>query len=455
MAGIDYFKMMRHYGFIGNLLAKQKNALTCYKNLHTSTLQSNFLRHNKKNQTSYLEKNKEYREFNEVLSVKLKKAKDFSMPKTLLFEIPPSIAFVSNFLPRHDKTSADLRLYHIIKILLANKCKIEYIYCGKTSDDLKYSNDFLGDITFKYLPLKLRDFQEIFAKKTYDFMWITNLWRVEYVRFMAKFTTLLKRENPFFKIIIDTMDFHYKEFIRKYDFTKNAKDLDCALEFYKNEKELYRAADQVVVISKKEQENISEKIAGIKSFKIIPNIHEINDFDIPFHQRRNICFTGHFGNKHNIDAVEYFLDHIFKDIQKQNPKIEFHIIGRSSEGLRKVFKSPNVKVIGKLMDLRKALTYYKLFICPMIYGAGLKGKIGEAMAAGVPVVTTSIGAEGFPVKNGEECFITDSTTEFANKCNQVINDKDLWNSFSVNSKIMLYKNYSPGVVSGKIQEVLK
>jgi glycosyltransferase involved in cell wall biosynthesis len=455
MAGIDYFKMMRHYGFIGNLLAKPKNVLTFFKNQLLSTPQFYFLRNNQKAQNQFLRENKNCSNLSEDLCIKLKKAKDFSLQKTSLFVTPPAIAIISNFLPRHNKTSADLRLYHILRILLANKCKIEYIYCGKTSDDLKYPHAFTGDITFRYLPLKLKDYQEIIGKKSYDFLWVTNLWRIEYVRFMAQFTAILKSENPLLKIIIDTMDFHYKEFIRKYDITNNVKDLDHALEFYKNEKVLYRTADQVIVISKEEQENIQEKIAGIRKFRIIPNVHEISDFNIPFHKRKHMCFVGHFGNKHNVDAVEYFLNNIFKSIQKLNPQIEFHIIGRSSERFKETFHSPNVKVIGRLKDLRKALAFYKLFLCPMTYGAGLKGKIGEAMAAGVPVVTTSIGAEGFPVKNGEECFITDSTKEFADRCHQVINDADLWHALSVKSKIMLYKNFSPGVVERKLQCVLK
>lgn len=455
MSGIDYFKMKRHYGFIGNLLSKPENASAYFKNLFNATPQSHTLRNTQKSPKQFLKDHYNCGQLHEALRIKLEKAKYLSQIKTSLFASSPSIALISNFLPRYDKTSADLRLYHILRILLANNCKIEYIYCRKTLDDSKYSNAFSGDIKFRYLPLKLKDYQEIITEKTCDFLWITNLWRIDYVRFISRFTTLIKREDPLLKIIIDTMDFHYKEFIRKYDITNNQKDLDKALEFYQNEKELYRAADQVIVISKEEQENIQEKIAGIKKIRIIPNIHEITEFDIPFHKRQHMCFVGHFGNKHNVDAVEYFLKNIFKFIKKVNPKIEFHIIGRSSERFKKVFKSPNVKVIGKLKNLRRALTFYKLFLCPMLYGAGLKGKIGEAMAAGVPVVTTSIGAEGFPVKNGEECFIADSPAEFAEKCNQVINDTVLWHALSVKSKIMLYENFSPGVVGRKLQNVLK
>jgi glycosyltransferase involved in cell wall biosynthesis len=89
----------------------------------------------------------------------------------------------------------------------------------------------------------------------------------------------------------------------------------------------------------------------------------------------------------------------------------------------------------------------------MIYGAGMKGKIGGAIAAGVPVVTTSIGAEGFPFRNGKECFIADSPEEFVEKCNQCLEDPVLWHNFSVKSRLVMAENFSPSAVARKLQKI--
>ena len=129
-------------------------------------------------------------------------------------------------------------------------------------------------------------------------------------------------------------------------------------------------------------------------------------------------------------------------------------MGYSADKYKKRFESSNVKVIGGLKYLEEALTYYKLFVCPMTYGAGMKGKIGGAIAAGVPVVTTAIGAEGFPIRDGEECFIADSPTEFAEKCNQCLSDPVLWYNFSVKARLMVAENLSPSAVAKKIRKVL-
>jgi glycosyltransferase involved in cell wall biosynthesis len=253
---------------------------------------------------------------------------------------------------------------------------------------------------------------------------------------------------------MDTMDFHFKEFIRKYEYTKDPKDLILANEFLKYEKILYLAADTVVVISENEKRDIQDKIPGINNIQVIPNIHQISISTRPYHKRRNICFVGNFGNKHNVDAVRYFLKNIYEFVAQKNPREHFHILGMSSEKYRKEFSRSNVKVIGQLKNLHKALTYYKLFVCPMTYGAGLKGKIGEAIAAGAPVVTTPIGAEGFPVIDGEECLIASSIQEFAEKCNQCLDDSRLWNSLQLKSKLMLVENFSPFAISTRLRNIL-
>jgi glycosyltransferase involved in cell wall biosynthesis len=252
---------------------------------------------------------------------------------------------------------------------------------------------------------------------------------------------------------VDTVDFHYKEFYRKYKITKDPDDLAHANKFLESETTLYKAADTVVVISEDEQEDIQSKILGIRDMNIIPNIHEILESTRPLNKRKNICFLGHFGNKHNVDAVKHFIERIFPLILARNPKVEFHVLGYSAEKYKQVFESPNVRVIGGLKYLEEALAHYKLFVCPMIYGAGMKGKIGSAIAAGLPVVTTSIGAEGFPFRDGDQCFIADSSIEFAEKSNQCLTDPVVWHNFSIKSTLMVAEHYSTAAVAEKLTKL--
>lgn len=166
-----------------------------------------------------------------------------------------------------------------------------------------------------------------------------------------------------------------------------------------------------------------------------------------FHERRNICFIGDFSYTEDMDAVIHFLRDIFVFILKRH-WVEFHIVGKNTERCSSIVsRIPNVKCINSVKNPEEILANYKLFVCPMTQRGGLKGKIGIAAAAGLPVVTTSIGAGEFPVRDGEECFIADSPFEFAEKCNQCLSDPIAWHNFSMKAKLMAAENSSPFVAS--------
>ena len=351
--------------------------------------------------------------------------------------------------------ASDCRLFNVLKILLKNNCKIKFLYCTERWDDRKYKKMFEGDIDFLHIPLNVPEHVEFISNENHEYIWITELWQIKYVKFATKLVEALKISHVNTNLILDTVDFHYKEYQRRYEMFGDSKDLKRANEFLGEEEMLYRNADTVVVVSEDEKNDIQNKIIGVRKIEVVPTVHEISHVTNFYNNRKNICFVGNFGNNHNVDAVRYFIDNIFHLILKDNPVIEFHIIGNLSERYKKEFNSHNVRVIGSLKDLHKALKSYKLFVCPMTYGAGMKGKIGEAISAGLPVVTTTIGAEGFPVKNGDECLIADLPEEFAEKCNQCLKDSVLWHELQMKSRLMMAENYSPSVIEKKLKNVFR
>lgn len=373
--------------------------------------------------------------------------------ETTQLDDPPTIAFISYSVPRPDGTSSNLRLFNILRMLLKSGYKIDFLHCARPRNASIRKKRFEGDINFAYFPLNIEGYLKFLADKGPDYIWITELWRLNYAGFMAKLSEKLKQSRTSPKLIVDTVDFHFKEFYRKYELTRNPDDLKRANEFLAYEKILYGRADLVLVVSENEKRDVQDNISGVKGVEVIPNIHKIPDKTRSFHLRRNICFVGHFGNKHNLDAATYFDEKIFRIILEKCPQVEFHLLGYGAEKYKIRFKSPNVKVIGGLKYLHEALQNYRLFVCPMTYGAGMKGKIGSAVAAGVPVVTTSIGAEGFPFTHGEECFIADSPAEFAKQCHQCLTDPAIWHRLSVKSRLAVAENFSPSAVARKLDKI--
>ncbi len=96
----------------------------------------------------------------------------------------------------------------------------------------------------------------------------------------------------------------------------------------------------------------------------------------------------------------------------------------------------------------------RLFVAPLRYGAGLKGKVGQSMGFGLPVITTSIGAEGMDLVDGTDILIGDTPEDFARKVIQLYRDEELWAKVSANSTKYVAENYEREVVRSKMWDIL-
>jgi glycosyltransferase involved in cell wall biosynthesis len=317
---------------------------------------------------------------------------------------PLKIAVVSVQTPAFDAGSSDLRLHHILRILLNRGHRIDYLFPVAGKSDEKYKSVYNNRIDFRKIEKTVESFAEYLMSKANDepdAVWITNLWNIDYAVFALQIVRWLKQNRPHIRIIVDTMDFHYKKHMRRFELYHDPQDRDKAEHFLTLEKQLYHLADRVLTVTDVEKHDILADAPDAR-VEVFPNILDILRDGPDLRLRRHICFVGSFNVWHNRDAVIWFLKDIFPMIRTQNPDVQFHIIGHGNEKYRDALETyPNVRVIGYVQDAERAVAQYRLSVCPMTYGAGMKGKIGLAAAAGTPFVTTSIGAEGFDWVDGK------------------------------------------------------
>lgn len=132
------------------------------------------------------------------------------------------------------------------------------------------------------------------------------------------------------------------------------------------------------------------------------------------HLRNGILFVGGFGHPPNTDAVLWFNEHVMPLLISMDSSITFHVVGSAVPESIKACESPNVFVHGYLSDekLNQLYTEVRLCVVPLRFGAGVKGKVLEALQAGLPIVTTPTGAEGIPMAE-QVMKITESPQEMA------------------------------------------
>jgi glycosyltransferase involved in cell wall biosynthesis len=97
----------------------------------------------------------------------------------------------------------------------------------------------------------------------------------------------------------------------------------------------------------------------------------------------------------------------------------------------------------------------RVFIAPLRFGAGIKGKIGEAMSYGLPVVTTSIGAEGFGLSHGVDAMIVDGPSAFADAVVQLYASRELWETVATNAWNRIQNNFTPEVIARTINQSIR
>ncbi len=383
------------------------------------------------------------------------------------------ILFISTNVPSPENHAADKRICLMLRILLENDCDIHFAYLTENHKDRQFAQEFGGRITF-YRTVDHDNFEapdiflSLIESLNPDTVIITNCWWLQFCLLMTRLLIRAQQAQLRTRFVVDTMDFHHKHYTRKYAVSRNPEDLREAEKFLLVEDELYSRADCVVVVTDEEKRDILDTLKKpITEIRSIPTIHDIVDREllsvVPMEKRFcNICFVGNFGAMHNVDAVRFFIREIFPLILQRFPETgypdpEFHVIGINLEPYRQEFESRHVKVIGFVEDLQALLTgdRYKVMACPLVYGSGIKGKIGDAACAGLPFVTTSIGAEGFLVSDGVDCFIADDPSEFASKCIQLMTDNVIWHNFSIRSRIMVHNNYSLYAVSQKMRAIIE
>lgn len=246
---------------------------------------------------------------------------------------------------------------------------------------------------------------------------------------LAPMLALIRKHCPAATVVFDTVDLHFLREERKAELTGDETARRTARRTRKAELDLMRSVDVTLVVSPVEQELLGELLPGA-DIRVLSNIHTIHGRRREWSQRRDLLFVGGFQHPPNIDAAEWLIEEIFPAVRAQIPDIGLHIIGsRMPEHLRER-RAPGVTIHGFVENLEPFLEGCRLSVAPLRYGAGVKGKVNQAMAWGLPVVATSCAAEGMFLTHGEDVLIADSSEDFAEQIVRAYNDETLWSTLS-------------------------
>lgn len=212
----------------------------------------------------------------------------------------------------------------------------------------------------------------------------------------SKYIDFIKN-NTNIKIIYYGHDLHYLRELREYELNGNIRHKIESEKMKKIEYDIMRKVDMVYYPSSIEKDEIHKNDSNINVKAIKAYYYDKKDihYEDNIDDRNGILFVGGFTHRPNVDAVLWFVKEVYpKILAKKN--IKFIIVGSNPPDVIKNLTDDNIAVKGYVSDEELAQLYkcVKMTIAPLRYGAGIKGKVIESASFGVPMVTTSIGAEG-------------------------------------------------------------
>ncbi len=370
------------------------------------------------------------------------------------------ILVVDPILPMFDRAAGSLHLFNILKVLRSLNFSITFIATNlglhnryKPILEEMGIETYAGDQeAMKYFGHNLVyprvDYASLFRERAFDFALIDFWYQAEY------YLPLIRKYSPRTRIIIDTEDVHFVREIREAELKEDTGLKTRALEKKTREIAVYGKADSVWVVTEQDRQALLDAEV-ITPIDIRPVIHEVPEVKNNYAARKGILFVGNFNHTPNIDAVRFFVTEVLPEVRKSLPEVVLDIVGNDPTNLTGPLASDKIRPIGYVQDLSKYYEKCRLVVAPLRYGAGLKGKIVEALSYGVPVVTTSIGVEGMKLRDGQDIFVADDPAVMAAKIVEAYSKQEIWERLSTNGRSAMVSTWSFDAGRKGIEEILK
>lgn len=197
---------------------------------------------------------------------------------------------------------------------------------------------------------------------------------------------------------------------------------------------------------------------GVSGVAVVPNGCTIPERRIASRrlgppERRVILFHGFQLYSPNIEAAHLLAGRILPRVREQIANVQLRIVGRCDHRVMCLHGPPGVVVTGEVPDVAPELADADVVAVPIRYGSGSRLKILEAFAHEVPVVSTSVGADGLEVTHGEHLLVADDVEEFAAACVRVLRDASLRARLAENGRILVEQRYRWEEIQGRIAEL--
>ncbi|MDQ3630427.1 MAG: glycosyltransferase family 4 protein [Actinomycetota bacterium] len=356
----------------------------------------------------------------------------------------PRVLVVDVVIPAHDRGAGHLRLTWILRLLRSLGCHVTLFTTQQRVRRDPYTKE-LERLGIE-VELSAASFTAFAVTRggMYDLVLLSG------ADAAASLIDESRRAFPEASILYDSIDLHFLRQGRKADVVGGPSERDY---WYAKELECIQRSDLTATVTETEAEVVRSLVPTARTV-VLPVVYELDPTPrLPYDDTSDLLFIGGFLHDPNVDAVQYFVREVLPLITDELDARMWVIGQHPSEEIR-ALESASVVVTGHVPDVEHHLRRARVFVSPVRYGAGMKGKNVHAMVHGLPLVTTTIGAEGMGLEDGRHALIRDGAQAFAAGVVELYRDPALWARLATNSQEVARTRWSPAAMRARLDDLL-
>lgn len=357
------------------------------------------------------------------------------------------ILFLTGRLPYPPNRGDRLRAYHFLRVLARehNITLLSFIADDHETGNIGPLRPYCEDIQlvhrgqlqstmttglnlWRSMPFQSLYYRSSVMQGAVDRLLDRRQFDIVYVHLFRMAQFVVKRKRPY--RILDLTDAISSEIERSLPYRDPKWRLIYRMELpriYKYEREIVRHFDETWLISNAERDQLLQGQPD-EHVIVVPNGVDAERYRPSGlgGSDNKVIFVGHMGVFHNIDAAEFLVQDIMPRVRAELPNTRLDLVGAEpSAEVRNLAGAPFVRVLGHVADLNAALNDAAVFAAPLRFAAGVQNKVLEAMAAGLPVVTTSYVNSGLEAEDGRHLIVADEPEAFSAAVIRLLQDSKL------------------------------
>lgn len=344
---------------------------------------------------------------------------------------------IDHQVPQPDKDAGSFAAIQEMRLLQALGFKLTFApvnlaYLGNYTEDMqKFGVECL------YAPFQSSIERVIEDRgREFDLVYITRY------AIADRYIDLIRQCAPNAKIVFNNADLHFLREIRTALVDGDRNALEGALRTRDSELSVMRRTDLTLTYTETEAAVIVSHNLDTTKIARCPWVVEVSNNVLPFERRSGLAFLGNYNHPPNLQAMKFFITQVMPELRRKIPHITIDIYGSHVPDELRKLESEGVHIRGWVEDVAEVYNTCRVFVAPLRTGAGIKGKVIGALAAGTPVVMSSIAAEGIGASRGSEAAVADTPQEWVEAITSLYDDGERWTAMSYNAQALARRSFS-------------